>query len=233
MKSSRQPRATRPRRGQICFEEALALERQGAFREAFQRFQQCVALAELDRGDVYFHLGWCVEQDSQPDRAMATKYYRRAAALSTNPLVRMNARFRCGWLFMQQKAHRRALQEFEEAVKEGDRAGKTTHRLYGDACYWYALMLEAQQRHLDALTWHTRVAEGFPALEPESRYRQIRCRIVIGDFTGALQSCQWFNRPVPEGFSAERFAELQRLAQEEQRWLEACLQDSFLRDEMA
>ncbi|RMG61281.1 MAG: hypothetical protein D6715_13965 [Calditrichaeota bacterium] len=230
MRLHREPASKDPH---ALFEEALALERQGAFREAFQLFRQCARGFGLDRGDVYFHLGWCLEQDAQPDWVAARKYYHRAAALSTSPVVRMNARFRAGWLFMQQRAHRSALLEFEKAVEEGEKAGKQTHRLYGEACYWYALMLEAGQRYLDALAWYAQVADGFPLLAPECRYRQIRCQIQVGDFAGALQTCRRFQQSAPAGFSPQRLAELKRLVQEEQKWLEACLQDSFLRDELS
>ncbi len=200
--------------------KALALEQDGHFAEALLLFQQCVADAVFDEGDLAFHCGWCAE--NLGDTANALAFYNRAAELTRIPECKLNSYFRAGWLFLQACEMSKAADCFRYAIDYGDLVD-LRNDAYLHGMYWYAHSLELSGRNLEALKWYRRVQVVSPQLDPESRLRQIFCLVSVGQYEEALNICCTFNAPAPQGFNPQRYEALQIEARNERRMLEAAL----------
>lgn len=209
------------------FEEALNLERQGAYARALEIFRELSSVAEVDRGDMLFHCGWCLENDPDGDREEALRYYQLAAETAVNPVVRMNSHFRAGWLLLHDRDYAAAAAAFHQAITLHEH--HPVHEgIYQDAVYWYALSLEMQGMYLAAIRWYEKAREISPRLNPESRYRQILCLNRVGAFEEALALCHTFDHDPPKGFDIDRYRELCHLVAQERQMLETSLADNYL-----
>jgi tetratricopeptide (TPR) repeat protein len=206
----------------FLFDRALALEQCNHFLEAFQLLQQCLQNNVHDRGDVLFHIGWCIENSNRRDDAIP--YYQKAVDETAFPITKMNASFRAGWIRMHQKEYRKALGWYKKAIDCKELLPSET-QIYPQAVYWYAVCAEALGQFLEALEWYRYSQLLFPSLDPESRYRQVVCLTQIGSYLEALQLCKSFESPAPHQFSEERYLELQQLAKRERTLIEAALMD--------
>lgn len=209
------------------FELALRYEREESYERAYKLFHACLNEAGHDRGDLFFHCGWCLEQLGETRWAQALQFYRNAAELATDTGCRMNCHFRSGWILMQQKDYWLASQALAAALRVGDDANRLDE-MYQNAAYWYAFCLEAQGRYLQALEWYSLVEKLSPWLNPESRLRRIFCYNRIGAFERAVEVCHSFENPPPPRFDGSRYAVLRSLASREREILEACLADDFM-----
>ena len=211
---------------QSHFEDALSLERSNRYSEAYLLFEQCLRAEEHDRGDILFHLGWCMENGVFGSGAEAIDLYQRAAEQTLFPITRMNALFRAGWLNMQSKQFAISAAFYKKAIdcKETDALDTD---IYPHAVYWYAVCLETQGQYLEALHWyvHARTLSGM--LDPEARFREIHCRTQIGAYSEALALCRTFALPPAQCFSEERYRELRTLAEQEGKILQALLAENF------
>lgn len=202
------------------FRQALALERDRAFAEAFTLFQHCCSDPAFDEGDLAFHCGWCLENMQQSEQALA--FYAKAAELSRIPSCKVNSYFRSGWIAMHERKHENAADFFRKAIDCGDLLF-VQDDAYRHATYWYAVCLEAEGLYLDALVWYRRAQSLSPLLEPESRYRQILWLVRIGLYDEALNVCRTFDAPPPEEFDRSRYEELRSHARHERNMLAACV----------
>lgn len=203
------------------YEQALHAEREGKFAEAHALFLACVAGQDTDAGEAYFHSAWCLEQTGEKHDEVVRLYCMASSSAST-PLCKMNSLFRAGWVLMQSKDHLQAADLFRQTVEYCAFLGMKTDT-YHQAMFWYAVCLEARSWFLDALKWYRCVAALSPALDPESRYRQIMCLNQVGLYEEALGVCTSFEHPSPVGFDPERYTALQSLARREAGILLGCL----------
>lgn len=202
------------------YHHALKLEREGDFAGAQHIFQECSSDPTFDEGDLYFHVGWCVENEGKS--AKAVECYNRAVETTRNPEIKLNSYFRAGWVLMHEKEMRGAGEMFRFAVEYAELVRMTNPSLQ-HAMFWYAHCLEMQGQYLEALKWYRIVQGGCDDLDPESRLRQIICQVRIGQYTDALKVCKTFESAAPDGFDEQRYDELQSLARQEREILEQCL----------
>jgi len=204
------------------FESALKLENEGKFNEALQKFENCLVLQEVDRGDVYFHSGWCLEQLGEAKFQQAISSYQKAAELTALLVCEMNSNFRCGWLSRYQRNHSEAAGYFERVIFLGDSHGEI-NTIYHQALFWLAVTRETQGRLIQALQYYRRVQQLTPELAPESRVREIYCLNQLGLYQEAHQKCLSFETQPPANFDENRYRELHSIIQREQLILEKCL----------
>jgi tetratricopeptide (TPR) repeat protein len=209
------------------YENAMALESQGRFREAFALFKILLDSNDIpDRGDLFFHCGWCLEHEKNLDDQPAYDYYRQAAHETAIPVCRMNSFFRAGWLRMGEKNYKEAIELYRKAIELHE--SRTVHDgIYREAAYWLAVCLEGTGRYLEALEWYRTVQRIAPLLAPESRFREIQCLNRIGAYPEALEVCRWFEREPPQGFDKNRYKELRSMTEHERKMLEDCLCDEY------
>src|SRR3990172_1184097 len=98
------------------FKKAVKHEKAGEFVEAHRLLERSRAEQCHDPGDIAFHLGWCLENISGGDRALAVRFYEEAAVKASTDLARTNSLFRAGWVLMQDGDHDRAEAFFRRAV---------------------------------------------------------------------------------------------------------------------
>lgn len=204
------------------YEQALNAERHGKYAEAYELFHQCLSMSEFDRGDVSFHLGWCLEQSTTADVNVVLEFYRRAAQTAAAPECRINGWFRAGWVLIHQKEYAEAAVMFKEAIECGERAN-VRNEPYCHAGYWYAVCLESERKYLDAVQWYRYVQNLAPLLEPEAKLREVYCLNNVGRYEEALGVCLSIEGCAPEGFSPGRYAEILAIARREQEALQSCL----------
>jgi tetratricopeptide (TPR) repeat protein len=129
--------------------EAIELECAGQHRRAYELFQSCLEIPELDRADVLFHMGWCVEAD-HGDLEVALAHYLEAAESALNPPLMANANYRAGLLAFDAGRLPQAI-----ALIERTRAIIASHPALQDldshAAYWLGICYEADGRILDAV----------------------------------------------------------------------------------
>ena len=204
------------------FDKAVEQEAAGEFNKALGFLEQCAATQCYDQGDVAFHLGWCLENIADGDRAIVLRYYEQAAAESSSVMTRINGSFRAGWVLMQDRDHERAEAAFRKAVELAERS-HLDHELYHYALFWHAVCLENKGQYLDAAESHRLVQRLSPVLAPESRYREIICHSHVGRYEEALGVCRTYPALAPAGFDPRRYAELYDLAKKEEALLVRCL----------
>ncbi len=203
------------------YDLALKFKQSGYYKVAYPMFRECLEDKDLDYGNILFECGWCVEHLNDVDNSLAVSYYLRAGTESTDPLCRMNSFFRAGWLLMHFNRNEQAIEAFKNAIQIGHSEGNY-ESIYQEALYWCAVCLESENRVLDAIYLYRAVQDISTTLNPESRYREIKCLLTIGLFNEALQLCKSFNVLPPTGFSVERYNELKNLAEEEKALLYEC-----------
>ncbi len=213
--------------GASRYERAIQLESRGAFAEAESIFEQLLLSTAHDRGDIFFHCGWCLEQGTPPDWERALFCYREAAEITQLPLCRINSLFRAGWVAMHLKDYPAAAHWFKKAIDAHERT-PISETIFHDALYWYAVCLEAQGHYLEAISWHHRVQQSAPMLTPESRFREIQCLNRVGAYRQALAVCRTFSPQPPKGFDPERYNELYSLVQRETGAIRSILADDFM-----
>lgn len=196
------------------YELAVKFEQAGYFSVAYPMFRECLEDKDLDYGDILFECGWCVEHLDDVDNSLAVSYYLRAGEESADPLCRMNGFFRAGWILMHKQRNEDAIEAFKYAIQTGHSEGNY-ESIYQEALYWCAVCLESENRFLDAIYLYRAVQDFSTILNPESRYREIKCLLAVGLFNEALQLCKSFNVLPPTGFSVERYNELMKLVEEE------------------
>lgn len=207
---------------QDSYSKAVWLEREHAYAEALEVFQQLRREKKGDLGEVLFHCGWCLEQLDEGNRGRALQYYRRASqCLTTSPSL-VNTYFRMGWLSFHDKEYAAAASSFLRAIDEAERINLQTD-LYHNSIYWYAVSLESQDLFLEALKWYRLSICVAPLFEPEARYREICCLNQIGAFEDALAGCNAFQSEPPAEFNPNRYKELRSLAEAEATLLTRCL----------
>jgi tetratricopeptide (TPR) repeat protein len=200
------------------YELAIKFKQAGYFKVAYPMFRECLEDRNLDYGNILFECGWCVEHLDDVDNSLAVSYYLRAGKESADPLCRMNGFFRAGWLLMHFNRNEQAIEAFKNAIQIGHSEGNY-ESIYQEALYWCAVCLEAEKRYLDAIYLYRAVKDISILLNPESRYREIKCLLAIGLFNEALKLSKSFNVLPPPGFSVKRYNELKSLAEEEGSFL--------------
>lgn len=211
----------------VTYESALKLESEKQFEQAFHQFEKLLFSTNVDRGDVLFHCGWCLENAPELDSKLAVFCYQEAAEVAAIALCRMNSSFRAGWLLMHEKNYREADKWFSNAIAIQCKT-PASELIYTDSLYWLAVCKESQQRYFDALDSYREVAEIAPQMAPESWYRQIQCLNKIGNFEQALEVCSFFAQSPPQGFDHNRYSDLQKLVATEREWLTECLTVSLI-----
>jgi tetratricopeptide (TPR) repeat protein len=203
------------------YDLAVKFKQTGYFKVAYPMFRECLEDREQDYGNVLFQCGWCVEHLDDIDNSLAVSYYLRAGKESADPLCRMNGFFRAGWLLMHFKRNEQAIEAFKNAIQIGRSEGNYKS-IYQEALYWCAVCLESESRFLDAIYLYRAVQDISTTLNPESRYREIKCLLSIGLLNEAFQSLDSFNDLPPKGFSRDRFNELKNLVEVEKSLLSEC-----------
>ena len=203
------------------YDLAVKFKQAGYFRVAYPMFRECLEDREQDYGNVLFQCGWCVEHLDDIDNSLAVSYYLRAGKESADAVCRMNGFFRAGWLLMHFKRNEQAIDAFKNAIQIGHSEGNY-ESIYQESLYWCAVCLESKNRFLDAIYLYRVVQDISEELNPESRYRELKCLLAVGLFNDALQLCKSFNILQPPGFSAKRYNELKKLVEEEKALLSDC-----------
>jgi len=204
------------------FESALRHEIAGEYEKALDYLRQCQSELGHDRGDLAFHLGWCLENIAASDRALVLRYYEQATAESSSDITRVNGAFRAGWVLMQDRDHEKAEAAFRKAIDLAEQS-HLNNELYHTALFWHAVCLENRGQYLDAAQRHRLVQQLAPLLAPESRYREIICHNQVGRYDEALAVCRTFPAQAPAGFDPRRFAELYDVTKKEEALLVQCL----------
>jgi tetratricopeptide (TPR) repeat protein len=204
------------------YEKAVQFENAGEFGKAFELLKLCLAGNGHDRGDLAFHMAWCLENDTNGDRSSALQYYEQAFAEARSLAVRVNSAFRSGWVLMQERDHERAEAAFRKAAALAERS-HLDNELYHNALFWHAVCLENKGQYLDAVERYRLVQQLSPILAPESRYREILCHNQVGRYEEALALCRACSAQAPAGFDQRRYAELYDLAKKEEALLVRCL----------
>jgi len=203
------------------YDLAVNFKQAGYFKVAYPMFRECLEDSEQDYGNILFQCGWCVEHLDEIDNSLAVSYYLRAGAESADAVCRMNGFFRAGWLLMHFNRNEQAIEAFKNAIQIGHSEGNYDS-IYQEALYWSAVCLESENRFLDAIYLYRVVQDISAILNPESRYREIKCLLTVGLFDEALQICKSFDILTPPGFSSERYNELKNLVEKEKVLLSEC-----------
>jgi tetratricopeptide (TPR) repeat protein len=206
----------------ILFEAALQHENAGEYEKALEYLKQCQSEQSHDRGDLAFHIGWCLENDRDGDRAEVLRYYERAYSEASSPAVRVNGSFRAGLVLMQNGEYKKAAEAFKKAEDLAEQS-HLDHDLCHHVLFWHAVCLEHLGQYLEAARCHGLVQRRSSVLAPESRYREIICHNQVGHFEEALRVCREFPKQGPASFDPQRYAELRNLAKKEAALLVRCL----------
>ena len=203
--------------------EALELEFAGQYSRAYECFQTCLEIPELDRADVYFPMGWCVEADRR-DGEKALAHYLKAAELALTPPLVANANYRAGMLAFDAGNLPQAIELLEKA-----RAIVASHPALQDlenhAAYWLGMCYEADRRILNAVELYDAVVQSAePRLRAEARYRQMLGIVSIGAFDAALGVARDLMEADDGG--DERIAQLADLAARERNQVLLALSDA-------
>jgi tetratricopeptide (TPR) repeat protein len=166
--------------------DSIELEGAGQHRRAYEHFQSCPEIPELDRADVLFHMDWCLEVD-HGDMEVALAHYLEAAGLALNPPLMANANYRAGLLAFDARRLPQAI-----ALMEKTCAIVASHAALQDldkhAAYWLGISYEADGRILDAVELYDAVGESAkPRVGAEAWYRQMLGLVSIGAFDAALR----------------------------------------------
>ena len=122
---------------------------------------------------------------------------------------------------MHFKRNEQAIDAFKSAIQIGHSEGNY-ESIYQEALYWCAVCLESENRFLDAIYLYRVVQNISEALNPESRYREIKCLLAVGLFNDVLNLCESFKVLPPQGFPLERYNELKNFAEKEKSLLDDC-----------
>jgi tetratricopeptide (TPR) repeat protein len=203
--------------------EAIELESAGQHRRAYERFQRCLEMPELDRADILFHMGWCIEAD-HGDVEVALAHYLKAAESALDPPLMANANYRAGLLAFDAGRLPQAI-----ALMERTRTIVASHPALQDldnhAAYWLGICYEADGRILDAVGLYDAVGKSAePRLGAEARYRQMLGLVFIGAFDAALGVARDWIRADNGG--DERIAQLADLAARERNQVLLALADA-------
>ena len=203
--------------------EAIKLEFAGKHSRAYERFQTCLEIPELDRADVHIHMGWCVEADRR-DGEKALAHYLKAAELALTPPLVANANYRAGMLAFDAGNLPQAIELLENA-----RAIVASHPALQDldnhAAYWLGMCYEADGRILNAVELYDAVVQSAePRLRAEARYRQMLGLVSIGAFNAALGVARDLMGADDGG--DERIAQLADLAARERNQVLLALSDA-------
>jgi len=209
------------------YEQALELEALGFYADALTLFNQCLDNPSYPRGDIFFHCGWCIEQQHGSDSEFACDLYEQSLETITHSSGKSHAAFRAGWIRFHRKEYAEASDMFRRAIKEG-RGVEPAETIVHHAMYWLAVCLEAENRYLDAITWYRKVRDVSSSLEPEARLREIYCLVSVADFEAALQLARTFETDCPPHFPESRYSELARTAAKEKKMLEQSLAQGVL-----
>ena len=206
------------------YESAIQYENAGEYGKALEIFQRCLTGGGHDKGDLAFHLGWCLEHDPEGDRASVLQYYDQAFASAPSLVMRVNSAFRSGWVLLQGKEEEKAAAAFQRVIALAEQEN-FDHDLYHQALFWSAVCLERQGRYLEAAHQYGVVQRLSADLVPESCYRLIVCCNQVGKFESALEACRAFPLDVPSGSDPRRFSELSALVRKEESLLLQCLSE--------
>jgi len=212
--------------GFYYYQQAMAAERTLDYSAAIGLFRMCETLSGPDRGDVLFHLGWCIEQRDGVGSEEALGHYIRAAQCAHAPACRINSYFRAGWLLMHNKDREQAVEMYRLALAEGSRFD-CRDVPYCHSLYWLGVCLEVGGNILEAIDCYRSVASLSVVLRPEADYRELMSLSAIGRYRDALRRCEEFPGDPPEGFDTQRFEGLRRLVRVQQTQLDACLSIFF------
>jgi tetratricopeptide (TPR) repeat protein len=204
------------------FEAALQHENAGEFEKALAFLRLCQSEQGHDRGDLAFHVGWCLENDHDGDRAEVLRCYEQASREASSLEVRVNGSFRVGWILMQEKDYGKAAAAFKKAVSIAE-CSHRDHDLYHQAAFWCALCLEHLGQYLEAAQLYIAVQHLSASLAPEAGYREILCHNQVGRYDESLRVCGSFSAQSPGGFDTRRYAELYELVKKEEILLNRCL----------
>jgi tetratricopeptide (TPR) repeat protein len=165
--------------------DAMKLECAGQHRRAYERFRLCLEIPGLDRADVHFHMGWCLEA-GRGDGESALAHYLQAAALALDPPLAANANYRAGLLAFDSGDLQRAILLLEKA-REVAAPQPFLQDLTRHAAYWLGICCEADGRIMEATELYDTVTQSTePRLRAEARYRQVLSLASIGAFEAAL-----------------------------------------------
>lgn len=206
------------------FEKAVQYENAGEYGKALELLRQCLSEDGHDKGNLYFHCGWCLENDRSGDRSMAVRFYDQASGEAASVLVRVNGSFRAGWILLQEKDYGKAAAAFKQAISIAEQM-YLDHDLYHQAAFWYAVCLEHLGQYIEAAVRYAAVQRLSASLAPESRYREIICHNQVGRYEAALRVCRSFPEHAPDGFDSNRYAELRELVKNEESLLLRCLSE--------
>jgi tetratricopeptide (TPR) repeat protein len=206
------------------FETALGCEQAGEFDKARHFLEQCAVSECCDKGDLAFHLGWCLENTADSDRSLVLGYYEQAAEEASSDATRTNSLFRYGWVLMQNRNHEMAEVAFRKATDLAERS-HLDDELYHTALFWHAVCLEYRGQYIAAAERHRKVRRLSPLLAPESCYREIICHNQVGRYDDALAVCRTFPAQAPAGVDHGRFAELYEAAKKEEALLVRCIDE--------
>ncbi len=212
------------------FENAIKLESNGQYTEALRLFEFSLQNSDHDTGDILFHCGWCLENIPPVSIHTVIGFYKEAAHSSSIALCRMNSFFRIGWLLMQNKEYEEADGYFRKSIQLHE-AEQVHEGIYHQALYWSAVCREFLGYYIQAIKLYQHIQKISPLLNPESRYRQIKCLLQVGSFTDVLSICESFNQPPPAGFDPLRYQQLQKLAELEYQSMQNCLSDQYITQE--
>ena len=204
------------------FEAALQHENAGEYEKALDYLRQCQSELSHERGDLAFHIGWCLENDRDGDRAEVLRYYEQASSEASAVEVRVNGSFRAGWVLMQDKDYGKAAAAFKKAISIAERM-HLDHDLYHQTVFWYALCLEHLGQYLEAAQRYGAVQRLSASLAPEAGYRELLCHNQVGRYDESLRVCGTFPVQSPGGFDPRRYAELYELVKKEEHLLHRCL----------
>jgi tetratricopeptide (TPR) repeat protein len=208
------------------FEAALRHENAGEYEKALDYLRQCWPERSHDRGDLAFHIGWCLENDRDGDRAEVLRYYEQASSEASSLEVRVNGLFRAGWVLMQDSDYRKAAETFKKAVDLAEQS-HLDHDLCHHALFWHAVCLENLGQYLEAARCHGLVQRRSSVLAPESRYREIVCHNQVGHYEEALRVCREFPKQGPAGFDPQRYAILHEQVKKEESLLLSCIEENL------
>jgi tetratricopeptide (TPR) repeat protein len=208
------------------FEAALRHEKAGEYDKALDYLRQCQSELSHDRGDLAFHIGWCLENGRDGDGDEVLRYYEQAFSEASSPVVRVNGSFRAGWVLMQNNEYKKAADAFKKAEDLAEQS-HLDHDLCHHVLFWHAVCLEHLGQYLEAARYHDLVQRRSSVLAPESRYREIVCHNQVGHFEEALRVCREFPKQGPAGFDPLRYALLRQQVKKEEVLLLSCIEENL------
>lgn len=207
------------------FELALKFENAKCYFTAYSIFKDCLQDSRFQKGDLYFHCGWCTENLKVADKTTAIQNYLLAAELADEIICRVNSYFRAGWLFMHLDQPQNAIECYLKAIELSGNI-KSITGLYSESLYWCGVCFEKEKRFIEAIKNYRIVKNLSVSLNPECRYRETISLIQIGAYEEALQVIRSFDFPAPDKFPEKRYAELKELVNKEKRILRYCFSNN-------